>query len=122
MLYNTCQPVRLSSSSHQEAVLNPKIVLKNKISEGNQLKNFVQPFVLIVMSDTYNWTYTILFSHRIEDQNKKQYDALGQLFGNHLKILFGWNSEKLLLKYNILSSQLDSYTGSPSYLPFHKGM
>ena len=35
-------------------------------------------------------------------------------------ILLSWNKEKVWLKYNILSSQLNSYTESPSYRPVHK--
>ena len=44
MLYNICQPVRLHSSSHQEAAINLKYCFEKQNFRGDQAKEFCTMF------------------------------------------------------------------------------
>ena len=60
MLYNTCQPVRLPSSSHQEAGLNPKYCFEKQNFRGDQAKEFCTTFCFNLVSETVRSAVTHL--------------------------------------------------------------
>ena len=60
MLYNTCQPVRLPSSSYQEAGLNPIYCFEKQNFRGDQAKEFCTTFCFNLVSVTVRSVVTHL--------------------------------------------------------------